>query len=111
MGRFDPDYLWTLAVTDVTRPTKLNLGVFMIDANLPGISVSTQDLLMGSDSHIELDGVRVPADCLIGHQYQGWEIAQTTIEGERGGYVILSSEEATIKSVQEFLRDQGRNQP
>ena len=110
MGRFDPDYLWTLAVTDVTRPTKLNLGVFMIDANLPGISVSTQDLLMGSDSHIELDDVRVPADCLIGHQYQGWEIAQTTIEGERGGYVILSSEEATIKSVQEFLRDQGRNQ-
>ena len=110
MGRFDPDYLWTLAVTDVTRPSKLNLGVFMIDANLSGISVSTQDLLMGSDSHIELDHVRVPADCLIGHQYQGWEIAQTTIEGERGGYVILSAEEATIKSVQEFLRDQGRNQ-
>ena len=110
LGRFDPDFLWTLAVTDVTRPPKLNLGIFMIDAGARGISVSTQDLLLGSDSRIELDDVRVPADSLIGHQYQGWEIAQTTIEGERGGYVLVSAEDATIKSVQEYLRQQGREE-
>ena len=110
MARFDPDYLWTLAVTDVTRPAKLNLGVFMIDASSPGISVSTQDLLLGSDSHIELDDVRVPADCLIGHQYQGWEIAQTTTGGERGAYLVFRGDDETVRSVEEFLRQQGREQ-
>ncbi len=110
MARFDPDYLWTLAVTDVTRPSRLNLGVFMIDANSPGISVSRQDMLMGSDSHIELEDVRVPADCLIGHQYQGWEIAQATTGGGRGAYLILRSDDETVRSVEEFLRQQSKEE-
>ena len=108
MARFDPDYLWTLAVTDVTRPPKLNLGIFMIDANTPGISVSTQDLLLGSDSHIEMDDVRVPAECLIGHEYQGWEIAQATTGIGGGGYMFLRADDETVRSVEEYLRQQGR---
>ena len=110
LGRFDPDFLWTLAVTDVTRPAKLNLGVFMIDASSPGISITTQDLLMGSDSHIELDEVRAPADCLIGHQYQGWEISQATVGGEGGTYMLVRGDDETVRSVQEFLRQQNRDQ-
>ncbi len=110
LARFDPDYLWTLAVTDVTRPEKLNLGVFMIDAATPGISIRSQDLLLGSDSHIELDDVRVPGECLIGHQYQGWEIAQATIGSERGGYMIFRGDDETVRSVQEFLRQQGKEE-
>lgn len=108
-GRFDPDYLWTLAVTDVTRPQRYNLGVFIIDANLPGITIRTQNLLLGSERHVFLD-VRVPADSLVGDPFQGWEIAQTTLESERGGHIFRGTEEATIQSVLQYLREQGQSQ-
>jgi len=103
-GRFDPDYLWTLAMTDVTRPPELNLGVFMIDAHLPGITIKTQHLLLGKERHVYLD-VQVPTDCLLGDPFQGWEITQTTLGTERGDRMYRSSEEATIQSVLQYLRD------
>jgi len=108
-GRFDPDYLWTLAMTDVTRPPTLNLGVFMIDARLAGITIKTQELLLGSERHVFLD-VRVPADSLVGDPFQGWEIAQTALETERGGRMVSSSEQATIESVLQYLRGHGQSQ-
>ncbi len=100
----DPDYLCTLAVTDHDRPRRLNLGVFMIKASLPGISIVTQSLLTGSERHVYLDNVRIPTGCLIGDPYQGWEIVQTIIEGERGGQFFRGTEEATIDSILEYLR-------
>ena len=87
-GRFKPDYLWTLAVTDETRPKRMNLGLFMIDATLPGISITTQRLLTGSE--------RAP--------FQGWEIAQNILEGERGGYAFRPDDNGVIESIQEFLK-------
>ena len=105
-ARFDPDQLWTLAVTDQSRPPKLNLGVFMIDASLPGITIKTQNLLVGSERHIYMEDVRVPADCLIGDLYQGWEIAQSILIVERGGYMTDRPDSSTAQTVAQYLRDQ-----
>ncbi|MBF8268116.1 MAG: hypothetical protein HW388_1624 [Dehalococcoidia bacterium] len=108
-GRFDPDLLCTLAVTDPTRPPRLNLGIFMVDAHLPGITIRTQALLMGSERHVEMDNVRVPGNCLLGDPFAGWEIAQTILEGERGGFDSrLVDDGGTIKSVLQYLREQGQ---
>ena len=105
-GRFDPDYLWTLAVTDQLRPRRLNLGVFMVDARTPGIRIETQRLLMGSERRVYLEDVIIPADCLVGLPYQGWEIAQTILEGERGGYTLRGNDDETAESIQQFLREE-----
>ncbi|MCI0824195.1 MAG: acyl-CoA dehydrogenase family protein [Chloroflexi bacterium] len=105
-GRFDPDYLWTLAVTGPDRPPRLNLGLFMVDASLPGISIKTQRLLAGSERRVSLENVRVPADCLVGLPYQGWEIAQTILEEERGGHGFRTEEDGTVSSVLEYLRQE-----
>ncbi|PKB80968.1 MAG: hypothetical protein BZY88_07425 [SAR202 cluster bacterium Io17-Chloro-G9] len=105
-GRFDPDYLWTLAVTDPDRPLRLNLGLFMVDARLPGITVKTQRLLAGSERRINMDNVRVPKDCLVGLPYQGYEIVQNILEGERGGYAFREQEDGTVTSVLQYLRDE-----
>ena len=105
-GRFDPDFLWTLAVTHPERPPRLNLGLFMMDAGLPGITIKTQRLLAGSERRINLDNVRVPKDCLVGLPYQGWEIVQSILEGERGGYGFREAEDGTVTSVQQYLRDE-----
>ncbi len=105
-GRFDPDYLWTLAVTDPDRPRRLNLGVFMVDARSPGIRIETQRLLMGSERRVYLEDVVIPEDCLVGLPYQGWEIAQTILEGERGGYTLRGDENETAESIERFLREE-----
>lgn len=106
-GRFDPDYLWTLAVTNPDRPRRLNLGLFMVDANSRGITITTQRLLMGSERTVHLDGVRVPGDCLVGLPYQGWEIAQSILEEERGGAAYRSSADGTVESIHRYLRQEG----
>ena len=105
-GRFDPDYLWTLAVTDLDRPRRMNLGLFMVEARLPGVSIKTQRLLMGSERRIYFSDVLVPADCLVGLPQQGWEIAQTILESERGGFAFRASEEGTVESVRQYLREE-----
>ena len=106
-GRFDPDYLWTLAVTNPERPRRLNLGLFMVDANSQGITITTQRLLMGSERTIHLDGVRVSGDCLVGLAYQGWEIAQSILEEERGGAAYRSSDDGTVESIHRYLNQEG----
>lgn len=105
-GRFDPDYLWLLAVTNPQRPPRLNLGVFMVDARLSGILIKTQRLLMGSERRVYLDNVLVQADSLVGSLYQGWEIAQTILEQERGGFGFRVTEEGTIESILDYLKEE-----
>lgn len=84
-GRFDPDYLWTLAVTDPELPRHSNLGILMVDAKIPGIEIKTLRLLAGSERKLTFDKVLVPGNCLVGAPTQGWEIAQAILERERGG--------------------------
>ncbi len=111
-GRFDPDYLWTLVVTDPNRPQRLNLGVLMIDARSPGITIRTQRLLVGSERFVFFDNVRVPSDCLVGTPYLGWEIAQMTVEGERGGPPPRVNERGTVESIAQYLKEErDRQQP
>ena len=84
-GRFDPDYLWTLAVTDPDLPRHENLGLLMVKTTLPGISIKTLRLLAGSERKLLFENVRVPEDCMVGRPGQGWEIAQAILESERSG--------------------------
>ncbi len=89
------DRYWTIAVTDPNGKRHQNLSWFMIDASLPGIT--TQPLYMLSaqsegetDEHghkniIFFDNVRVPADCLVGGENNGWKVASTHLEVEHGG--------------------------
>ena len=109
-GRFDPDYLITLANTGKDRPRRMNLGVFMVDANSPGLEIRNMRLLMGSERRVRFDNVFVPDDCRIGPPYQGWEIAMSVIEAERGGVAFRISEDGTIESIYQYLRDQRNDQ-
>ena len=84
-GRFDPDFLWTLAVTDPDLPRKENLGLLMVDITLPGITIQTMRLLAGSERKLTFENVHVPGNCMVGKPGQGWEIAQAILESERSG--------------------------
>jgi alkylation response protein AidB-like acyl-CoA dehydrogenase len=83
----------------------------MIDATLPGIEIKTMRMLMGSERRVFFDNVFVPDDCLIGPPFQGWEIAYSIIEAERGGAAFRLSEDGTIESIYTYLKDQRSEQP
>ena len=89
------DRYWTIAVTDPKGKRHQNVSWFMIDASLPGIT--TQPLYMlsaqsegetdefGHKNIIYFDNVRVPADCLVGGENNGWKVASTHLEVEHSG--------------------------
>lgn len=86
--------MWMIAVTDPDGPRHENLSWFMVDASLPGIIMAPMELLAtggepgadgGTKQTVWFDNVRVPADCLIGGENNGWRVASTHLELEHGG--------------------------
>jgi alkylation response protein AidB-like acyl-CoA dehydrogenase len=88
------DRIWMIVCTDPTGARHENLSWFMIDANLPGITVQPMELMGtggegGTDSGVKntvyFDDVRVPAFTLVGGVNKGWQVATTHLELEHGG--------------------------
>jgi len=80
-----PDYLYTLVNTDPTGPRHENLSAFMVPAESKGVTIQNMDLIAGGTKRfVFFDNVRVPADTLIGHENEGWWVAQTTVSLEGG---------------------------
>ena len=84
-----------IACTDPNGARHENLSWFMIDANLPGITVQPMELMgtggEGGDGQrrqkntVFFDNVRVPAFALVGGENKGWTAASTHLELEHGG--------------------------
>jgi alkylation response protein AidB-like acyl-CoA dehydrogenase len=89
------DRYWTILVTDPKGKRHQNVSWFMIDASLPGITTQPLHLLsaqsegetdeFGHKNIIFFDNVRVPADCLVGGENNGWKVASTHLEVEHSG--------------------------
>jgi len=72
-GHFACDQMFILAITDASAPRRENLSAFLIPADLPGMTVTHLDMIAGSRKcTIIFEDARVPADCLIGKEGDGW---------------------------------------
>ena len=79
------DALWTIVRSGPAEDRHRNLSWFMIDARSAGVNVVPQRIIGGMDKNtIFLDGVRVPADNLVGGENRGWEVANTHLDHEHG---------------------------
>src|SRR5207237_9852424 len=83
-----------IVCTDANGKRHENLSWFMIDANLPGISMQPMELMGtggegGTDSGVKqtvfFDDVRVRAFALVGGENKGWTVGTTHLELDRGG--------------------------
>ena len=91
--QYGADRIWMIACTQPGGKRHENLSWFMIDANLPGITVQPMELLGtggegGTDpvqkNTVFFDNVRVPAFTLVGGENNGWKAASTHLELEHG---------------------------
>jgi alkylation response protein AidB-like acyl-CoA dehydrogenase len=83
------DIVTVFAVTDPEADRHARLSCFVVPANASGFRVVRLEHKMGirgsPTAELVFDGVRVPADHLVGAEGQGFEIAMRTLDRSRPG--------------------------
>ncbi|HSP02266.1 MAG TPA: acyl-CoA dehydrogenase family protein [Acidimicrobiales bacterium] len=74
-----------LARTDPAAPQHRGISYFVLDLSLPGIDVRPITEMTGQShfNEVFLTDVRVPTDCRIGDEGDGWRLAKVTLGNER----------------------------
>lgn len=80
------DWMFTLVRTDATAAKKqAGLSFLLIDLRLPGVTIRPIITIDGRHevNEVFLDEVRVPADCLVGAENEGWAVTKALLSSER----------------------------
>ncbi len=80
-------YMILLARTNPHAPNRYaGLSYFLAPMTADGVSTEPIRKLTGEYGFVQtfFDNARIPADCLMGEEGQGWQIAMTTLTFERG---------------------------
>lgn len=79
------DFLQLVAATDTKKGSRGGLTVFLVDMDMPGLTVAGRTVHMMGDVtyEIALDDVRVPIENRIGNEGDGMKAAQSWINANR----------------------------
>jgi alkylation response protein AidB-like acyl-CoA dehydrogenase len=102
------DFGICLARTDPDAPKHKGISYFLVDMHAPGVTVRPLRQIDGAIhfNEVFLDGVRVPADRLVGELHDGWRVANTTLSAERTA--IGSGGRVGTREIVELARRVGR---
>ncbi|MFG3022407.1 acyl-CoA dehydrogenase family protein [Streptomyces sp. NPDC048254] len=78
----------TVVLLRTGEPGHRGMAMFLVDLDAPGVTVRPTMASTGRNHFAEIffDDVRVPADRIIGEPGQGWKIAMSLLQWERGMY-------------------------
>jgi acyl-CoA dehydrogenase len=81
----ESDWIIAIVRTNPAKVGRAGVGVLLIDLESPGITIRPLPVLSGPSeySHIHFDGVRVPADQLLGEPDKGWDVVRFVLASER----------------------------
>ncbi len=80
-------YGMLLARTDPDQPKNAGITCFLVDMQLPGVTVRPLRQITGEEHFCEvfLDDVLLEPDTVLGPVNDGWRVAMTTLNAERSG--------------------------
>jgi alkylation response protein AidB-like acyl-CoA dehydrogenase len=105
------DWIYLLARTDLAAPRHRGLSVLLVPMRQRGIEVRPIRSMAGTSEFNEvfLAGARTDRSLVVGELNQGWKVAMSTLEHERGiamlGY--QNQFESEFASVLRVARQQG----
>ena len=108
-GAGSTDVLVLMARTG--RPGPAGVSAFAVPADTPGIEYGKNEVKMGWNSQptktISFDDARIPADCLLGEEGEGFKIAMAGLDGGRINIAACSigAAQATINHAQEYMQE------
>ena len=90
-GAEGADYVFLAARTDADAPKHKGITIFMMDAKLPGFSISPIWTVGGIRTNVTYyEDVRVPASMIIGEENGGWRLIAEQLNHERIGLAALT---------------------
>lgn len=109
-GKF-MNYIYLVARTDPMVPKHRGISEFVVDVSLPGVSISPIIDITNSEAWADVffDGVRVPRQCLIGEENNGFYQILNQIDYERGGLERLMGNYALFDAIIRYARETRRN--
>ncbi len=104
-------HVYLIARTDPEAPKHRGISEFIIDASLPGISVTPTIDITGSEAWGEVfyDGVRVPKKYLIGEKNRGFYQILNQLDYERAGLERLMGNYPLFDAIVRFAKETQRN--
>jgi alkylation response protein AidB-like acyl-CoA dehydrogenase len=102
------DFGICLARTNPDVAKHAGISYFLVDMHAPGVTVRPLRQIDGAIhfNEVFLDGVRVPADRLVGELHDGWRVANTTLSAERTA--IGSGGRVGTREIVDVVRRLGR---
>jgi alkylation response protein AidB-like acyl-CoA dehydrogenase len=104
------DHCFLLARCDPASQRQRGLVVLLVSMRLPGIEVREVPSLVGDRYFHEVffSGVRVPAECRLGAEGQGWEVVGWALQYERIGAARYARAARTLDALAAGVRAAGR---
>jgi alkylation response protein AidB-like acyl-CoA dehydrogenase len=78
-------FMFGLFRTEPEAPKHAGISYLLIDMQAPGVSVAPLRQMTGGAEFNEvfLDGVRIPAENIVGKRGEGWKVSRATLKHER----------------------------
>jgi alkylation response protein AidB-like acyl-CoA dehydrogenase len=107
------DWIFALVRTGTREARQLGISYLLIDLRSEGVTVRPLRDMTGGSSFCEIffDGVRVPAENLVGEENDGWRIAKTSMGHERStaGVSQAMRYRRIVNELYDLARECGRN--
>ncbi len=107
------DWCILVARTDGSGDKHQGLTYFLMDMHSPGIEVRPLRQLTGDAefNEIFMDGVRIPADRVVGQVGEGWQVAITTLMNERAnlGFALTMRLDVAFRKLIALAKSTARN--
>ena len=107
----DSNWMFLLARTEPDAPKHAGISMLLVPMDTPGLEVRPIRNLTGADdfSEVFFTDVRTDKSMIVGERGDGWRIAMSTLEFERGtaNLAYLVQFDAEMRDVVEMARERG----